>query len=678
MTGIQELTLRQLKTALEREEGQALFPEAADPESWRRSRQDPRCAAVWREAREAGEAFLRTPPALLTYSAFTLFHKIGDRTQYDDIYFDRRRRLAVYAMLALADEDGDRWLAPLQDIVWTICDEYTWVIPAHVGLYHNDYPEGIWDRPSPPRETVDLFAGETAFALAEIVGLLGARLEPWIVRRATTEIHRRVLDVYFNDPTPQNWELKTNNWPAVCAACIGGAALWLVRDPERLGGMVWRLLGPLRQHVQGFDAQGATPEGAAYWQFGFGYYVYFAELLAARTAGAVDLLAGEKLRRIACFPRSCMLTGSQVINFSDAPAEIDYQPGLYDRLRRRFPEAAAPDQAPAYGGAFRCWVMASRMLLWMEPEAARAAGDRPGEDQDDARARNGPEDGRVSGAVAGTGNSSVDARASESDGEPLNGAATRRAREVSRRDDYYYPGHGWVISRTEDAGGLVVFAAKGGRNDEPHNHNDLGHFIVHARGQTVLCDLGAGEYTRQYFQASYRYAQLTASSYGHSVPVVAGMTQAAGERYAAVPLGYEQTEEGVAYRLDLTAAYPCGSLNRLHREFVWQRPRTEEAEYTLTVRDECIFDGEPQTYESAVMCAVKPRLTEPGSVAIGPVAMTYDAALFSCRVTEESYRTIGGETRTAYRLALTAEPAVRTECALHFAVKERGEGTDSA
>ncbi|MCS7460594.1 heparinase II/III family protein [Paenibacillus doosanensis] len=624
MTGIEQLTLRQLKSALERaqDEGAPLFPEAADPRSWRRSRQDPRCAQVWNDIRTAGESFLSAAAPPLPYSAFTLFHRTGDRTRYDDSYFDRRRRLCVLAMLAIADEEGERWIAPLQDIIWAICDEYTWVIPAHVGLYHNDYPSGIWDRPEPPRETVDLFAGETAFALAEITGLLEERLEPWVVRRARDEIGRRVLNVYFADPAPQNWELKTNNWPAVCASCIGGSALWLVRDPEKLAGMLWRTLAALRQHLQGFDEQGATPEGAAYWQFGFGYYVYFAELLYSRTAGQVDLLAGEKLRRIACFPRSCMLTGSQVINFSDAPAEIDYQPGLYDRLRRRFPEAASPEQAPVYKGAFRSWMMASRMLLWMEPEA--------------------PAPGRYGG--------------------------------LPRREDYYFPGHGWVVSKSADAGGLVAFAAKGGSNDEPHNHNDLGHFIVHVRGRSVLCDLGAGEYTRQYFQPAYRYEQLTAGSYGHSVPVAAGAGQTAGASHRARPLGYERTDERVVYRLDLTGAYPDAALERLHREFVWERPAQAggEARYSLTVRDECVF-GKAESFESAFICSLPPALEGAGCAAIGPVTMIYDAERFVCRVTEERYRTIAGEERTAYRLVLAAsEPSVRTVCEVRFEINGRG------
>ncbi|ULL16140.1 hypothetical protein DVH26_17785 [Paenibacillus sp. H1-7] len=626
MTGIDQLSLRQLKNALEHPAGQEkpLFPEAANKEYCLRSNRDPRCEAVWDDIRKAGESFTAVPVELLPYSEFTLFHRTGDRTRYDDKYFDRRRRLCVLAMLALADEDAERWIAPLQDIIWAICDEYTWVIPAHVGLYHNEYPNGIWDQPAPPRETVDLFAGETGLALAEIVGLLEPKLEPWIVHRVREEVERRLLSVYFADPAPQNWELKTNNWPAVCAACIGCAAMWLVRDPERLAGMLWRAIHALRQHLQGFDAQGATPEGAAYWQFGFGYYVYFAEMMAERTAGQIDLLAGEKLRRIACFPRSCMLTGSQVINFSDAPAEMDYQPGLYHRLHRRFPEAALPDQAPVYGSAFRSWTMASRMLLWMEPEASEI----------------------------------------------------NRDYGVLPFEDYYFPGHGWVISKSEDTGGLVAFAAKGGSNDEPHNHNDLGHFIIHVYGQSVLCDLGAGEYTRQYFQPAYRYAQLTASSHGHSVPVIAGTGQLAGEQYRASPLGYEQTDGRVVYKIDLTRAYPASTvLDRLHREFVWERPQApSETDYRLTLRDECVFTSGAEAFESVFMCSIPPRLMEPGWVAIGPVRMIYDAERFRCRFTEEHYRSIAGEERMAYRLVLAViKPSARTVCEVQFEVKGRGE-----
>ncbi|WP_240420600.1 heparinase II/III family protein [Paenibacillus periandrae] len=616
------LTLRALKTILEQTEGNThLFPEAADRRKLLGCLEDPRCRTLWNEVREAGAQYRSMQMEPLLYSEFTLFHKTGDRTQYDHKYFDRRRRLSVMTLLYLADGD-ERWLRELEDVIWAICDEYTWVIPAHVGLYHNRYPEGIWDQPAPPRETVDLFAGETAFALAEITQVLEGRLQPWVVHRVHAEIERRVFRVFFDDPVPQNWEMKINNWPAVCAASIGGAALWLVKEPERLAGMLWRVLASLKQHLSGFDAEGATPEGTAYWQFGFGYYVYFAELLAARTGGSIQLLDGEKLRRIALFPGAGMLTGNQVVNFSDAPPVIDYYSGLYCKLRSRFPEMKVPDQQPVFGDAFRCWIMASRMVLWL------GEASEPSEDKDN-------EEAVVDGTRFDT-------------------------------EDHFFREHGWVISKTLSPQGIVAFAAKGGSNDEPHNHNDLGHFIVHAHGSSVLCDLGAGEYTRQYFQPAHRYRMLTAGSQGHSVPVINGMHQQFGKHYQAQVLRYEASQEQILYELDLTKAYDGAGLCLLHRQWIWDR---SAGKHSLTMNDVIEWSGKPVSFREVFICSVRPEPIQAGYIRIGPLEMHYEASRLHCTLEEAAYRTIGGVEQTAYRLILDLhEPSAKEQVKVQFTV----------
>jgi hypothetical protein len=47
-------------------------------------------------------------------------------------YFDRRGRLLALALAAAINAD-DCQIAPLEDMIWTICDEYSWCLPAHLG-----------------------------------------------------------------------------------------------------------------------------------------------------------------------------------------------------------------------------------------------------------------------------------------------------------------------------------------------------------------------------------------------------------------------------------------------------------------------------------------------------------------------------------------------------------------
>src|SRR5699024_2563227 len=101
----------------------------------------------------------------------------------------------------------------------------------------------------------------------------------------------------------------------------------------------------------------------------------------------------------------------------------------------------------------------------------------------------------------------------------------------------------WLISRYHLENISYGFATKGGHNDEPHNHNDIGHFILQRNGEVFLKDLGSGLYNDAYF-GKERYSFLCNGSQGHSVPIVNGQLQEAGRSKKAsihnVNLGDEQ------------------------------------------------------------------------------------------------------------------------------------------
>lgn len=592
---------KQFKTIIERSSTQKkkLFEEAQHPEAWIKSRKNPRLSQAWKQINGSAERYINLPIEIPLYSEFVTFHFTGERKVYEEKAFERMRRLHSFALMMLSEPEETKWQIQLEDTIWAICNEYTWVVPAHVGLYNNQYPNGIWEESKPPRETVDLFAALTAFSLSEIVGMLGTRLSPWIVHRVKQEVDRRIFQVYFYDPVPQNWELKTNNWPAVCASGIGIAALYLVEDSERLTGMLWRVIAALQNHLKGFDSEGATSEGVGYWQFGFGYFTYFAEMLREWTDGEINLLDDDFIRRVAEFPGACFLSGGKVLNFSDAPGEMPFVIGLFEQLKRHFDSVVVPNQQVDIEPYLHYWAHTTRTLLWVEAE-------------------------KESSPVLANGH-----------------------------HDYMFNGHQWVISKTVENERVMVFAAKGGHNAEPHNHNDLGHFIVHVNGDSVLADLGAGEYTRQYFQPDTRYETITCGSQGHSVPVVDGCRQGTGKEYGASVLQYEASEDRVHYRLDLTKAYPSESLHYLERNFTWIRQ--DQRCFELKVEDEARFDSVPEHFEEAFVTFHTPHQIIAGKVKIGPVTMCYSPDQFDYHYELHEYRMLNGERTTAYRIILTCK-----------------------
>ena len=101
----------------------------------------------------------------------------------------------------------------------------------------------------------------------------------------------------------------------------------------------------------------------------------------------------------------------------------------------------------------------------------------------------------------------------------------------------------------------LFLAAKGGHNNESHNHNDIGNFIVYSDGRPVLVDAGVDDYTRKTFRDS-RYEIWTMRSGYHSLPTINGILQKEGEKYSASEVEYSQKEDGATLRLDISRAYP--------------------------------------------------------------------------------------------------------------------------
>ena len=163
--------------------------------------------------------------------------------------------------------------------------------------------------------------------------------------------------------------------------------------------------------------------------------------------------------------------------------------------------------------------------------------------------------------------------------------------------DSYFPDYGAIVARGVDARGhLWEFAAKGGHNEEHHNHNDCGSFLLNVDSTPALIEIGAPEYTRAFF-SDQRYTFLAARSAGHSVPFVNGSEQPAGREFAATVLTTTLGRERVEFTIDLTKCYPpVARCRKLHRSWIF-----EKSTGLLTITDTYELDG-PGEFESLLLC----------------------------------------------------------------------------
>ena len=178
----------------------------------------------------------------------------------------------------------------------------------------------------------------------------------------------------------------------------------------------------------------------------------------------------------------------------------------------------------------------------------------------------------------------------------------------------------------------LVLAAKGGHNGEMHNQNDVGNFIVHVKGESIIPDIGRGRYTKAYFGPE-RYEHLVNSSQGHSVPVPNGQLQMAGAEYGTTLLAHQATALADVLHLELKDAYPAeADLQSLQRRLTLHR---DEALAWIEVLDTVEFVSKPGSFETALTVFGHIEIGDDGLVIEGDrakVRVGFDPELVSVNI----------------------------------------------
>ncbi|CAM0140597.1 hypothetical protein VKS41_006621 [Umbelopsis sp. WA50703] len=538
--------------------------------------------------RESASEFASEPLSQLSFSLFKLFAKVGDRKKYENEYFKRRRRLLSVSMSVwLWETEEDIHL--LEDCIWAICDEYTWSLPAHIHdssmeLYCSQMsiPDHFREEPREPFEgalNLDLFACETGFALAECCALLEDKLEPLVVARAKKEISRRIVDSYVKQNSLQQWETMENNWCAVCACSVAGAAIYVTPHDTTLTSILMRLHPAMQRFLKSFGYDGACSEGLAYWTYGVSFYVAYADLLRRRTKGVINLF-DEDFRIIAEFQQKCYFAGGATITFSDAERRDSYRPGLTDFLKREYDTVIVPAEGDVqYATSSHCgnYAPALRDLLWTDSEP--------------------PKKMILQNTV--------------------------------------FPSVEWMICHHKTRG----LAAKGGHNDEQHNHNDVGNFVLYKDGAMTLCDLGKGRYNRQYFGPK-RYDIFCNSSLSHNVPIINSKQQTVGRDHTAKDVKIDQQRGSM--QLDMTAAYDEPALKRLIRKM-------DFADDKFTLKDTFEFDGADISIIERFVTLVEPVVKD-GVVTVSGDKLVVTGCSSQPAISTEKFENHHGKWETAYKI----------------------------
>ncbi|MFL4910198.1 heparinase II/III family protein [Streptomyces sp. MMS24-I2-30] len=487
-------------------------PPSADPR-WRAVGQGPRQRVLAQATASLGRPWPALPASL-----FARFARDGDRSEYQAGSFARRARLgwAVLATALAHEEDRkDAFADEVMDGVWALCEETTWSLPAHdfrvLGPQHGLLPD-------PDRPTLDLGASGTAVLLALTDAIAGDELDrrdPLVRRRLRREVSARVLRPYL-ERDEWGWydgtTAKLNNWnPWIHSELLLATALTEESDQRRTA-LVCRIVQGLENYLRAHPRDGGCDEGPHYWWRAGASLFECLETLTSLLGTDDGVFRHPLIRAMARYPVATWIGDGWAVNFADGPARPrETTPALLYRYGRR----TGQPEVSAHARALRA-----------DADAALPASGAPF----DLR--------RVADALLDT-----DWHAEPSAQSPL-------------------PEHTWLpdtevlVSRARPgtSRGLLV-AAKGGHNDESHNHNDVGTFIVALDARPLLIDAGVGTYRKETFNAE-RYGIWSMTSEYHNVPRVDGIGQQPGSRFRAVSVAARHSTATDELTCDIAPAYP--------------------------------------------------------------------------------------------------------------------------
>jgi len=490
------LTSNCMGTAAENAKGsdqtKLLFLRASNREKWKTAGPKSRRALIFKNHIEQAEELLKEPIPQPTASLFMEFVRIGNRANYEKVYFARRKNLVTLVIAECAEYKG-RFLDRIADYLWEITAEHTWCLPAHIPAKYND---GL---PELPYEIVDLFTAETGMDLALTLNLLEDELKkvsPHLVAEVRRQLVRHIIEPVEVKPFPFWWLKSTNNWRPWCCTNVLIVALTVLNDqPERQRKLVAMLKDAVDDFVKIYAEDGFCDEGPGYWGASVAQVLHFYELLGIPMNQPKHVTMTEYILHI-------RMGRKYLVNFADGHAKGN-PPGT---ICYRFGEI-------------------------MNNEDLRQIGLYAGQQPQSLAIRQ-----EMLGTLANI--------------FWLPDLTTPRVKEPEIKDECVYFDFRQVLCLRDR--GMALAAKRGFRGS--HYHMDIGQFMIFRNDEPVVVDPGIGVYDKSTFGVD-RYKNWLINCDGHNVPQFNGVAQLDQPKRDADAVKVTRNDSRCVMEMDLTSAY---------------------------------------------------------------------------------------------------------------------------
>jgi hypothetical protein len=558
------------------------FPAYADRGAWEALPQEIK-ACFCSRARELAGGEWPSLPAVV----YMDYYRNGNRSRYEALCFSRRRNLLAL-LLAECIEGTGAYLDDIITGVWLICEETTWVIPAHNNFAPDSKPAPM-ELPDIERDIyVDLFAAETGSLLSWVYYFLAdaiAERSPLVKRRIELEVERRILgpvlqhdDFWWMGLTGDR---QVNNWNPWINSNALTACLVFAKTFPRAQELVTKTICSINRFILSYPEDGGCDEGPGYFNAaGASLYDFIEEL--GQVADVSYLYRDPKIRNIPAYLYKVYIACEYYVNYADAAPRVFAAADLLERAGKN----TGDETLRAFAAYLKTnhWDASKTDLnhinwmlyrffadLFMTPEAS---------------------------------------------GKPFHPPLVS-----------WFPGIEVLSAREgEDTGRGFFFSAKGGHNAESHNHNDVGNFILYRDGRPVLIDAGSQTYTKSTFSEK-RYTLWNNQSCYHNTPTVNGTDQMPGREYGAAGVSFDNSGGNLNFALDLAGAYPAAAaLNSYRREFIFTPGQG------LELRDTYSLKEWKAPLVLNFLCLVKPEIAGEGALLGETVVLRFDTATFTAKV----------------------------------------------
>ncbi len=443
-------------------------------------------------------------------SQYKRFITDGNRSEYESGYFKRRMMLKRLFVGEIIQNSG-KYMDKIIDIVWLIMEESTWVIPAHnkkrLGFtdYENAQLPECFDNQF---HYIDLFSAETGAILAAVYYFLRDKFEqsvPEIINdKILYTIQQRILIPFlrFNNMWWMGYETpKVNNWnPWIISNVLTAAALTESNTQIRQR-ILNKSMECLDRFIDGYKPDGGCDEGPGYWSRAGASFFDALEVISDMIGEKTDYFEIPLVRNIMDYIRKAHIQGFTYASFADCSPR-PYKEGLTFVMRMGLRTNNTLLYNFAYTLSNKYYPLGDLYSIYRNIKD-----------------------------ICFTANL-----------------------DLNKKIDYV-PEKATVLPDLQIMKLIndknLITLIKGGNNDESHNHNDIGNFIVYLGEYPIFIDMGAPTYTKYVF-SDRRYTIFPIPSFWHNVPEFDGIGQREGKEFKADSMTFGENDVYVEYQ----SAYP--------------------------------------------------------------------------------------------------------------------------